>query len=131
MNQLKVHIQQTIVTLHQQGWSGRKIARELGLNRGTVSRYLRQVAKPANLPTGPETTAEPKPAIVPAGSQPASDPKPAHLPAGTSERVPAPAPPAAARPIQPGRASQCELWRTQIQGLVQQGLSAQRIYQDL
>lgn len=40
MNQLKVNLQNTIVTLHQQGWSKRKIARELELDRVTVRRYI-------------------------------------------------------------------------------------------
>jgi transposase len=124
MNQLKVHIQQTIVTLHQQGWSGRKIARELHLDRGTVSRYLRQEAKPANVPTGSDGLAESKPAILPAGFQPESAPKPASVEAGVG-------PPEVARALPSGRASQCEPWRTPIQVRVQQGLSAQRIYQDL
>src|SRR5438105_4325603 len=129
MNQLKVHIQQTIVTLHQQGWSGRKIARELHLDRGTVSRYLRQEAKPANVPTGSDGLAESKPAILPAGFQPDSAPKPAPVPTGSVEA--GVGPPEVARAIESGRASQCEPWRTQIQVRVQQGLSAQRIYQDL
>jgi hypothetical protein len=41
------------VTLSAQGWPARKIARELGLNRETVGRYLRlaaDAAKPAILP---------------------------------------------------------------------------------
>jgi transposase len=40
MNQLKVNERHTIVTLYEQGWSKRKIARELGLDRLTVRRYI-------------------------------------------------------------------------------------------
>ena len=40
MYQLKVNQQQSIIALHEQGWSGRRIARELGLDRGTVGKYL-------------------------------------------------------------------------------------------
>src|SRR5947199_10286027 len=40
MNQLNVNQQQTILTLRQQGWSKRRIARELGLDRATVRKYL-------------------------------------------------------------------------------------------
>ena len=39
MNQLEVNPHQNIVHLHEQGWSRRKIARELGLDRGTVRKY--------------------------------------------------------------------------------------------
>ncbi len=38
MYQLKVNQAQSIVALHEQGWSGRRIARELGLDRGTVGK---------------------------------------------------------------------------------------------
>ena len=38
MNRLKVKDQQTMIALHEQGWSKRKIARELGLDRVTVRR---------------------------------------------------------------------------------------------
>jgi hypothetical protein len=38
MNQLKVNQQETILTLHGQGWSKRRIARELGVDRLTVRR---------------------------------------------------------------------------------------------
>ena len=41
MNQLKLSQQQSILTLHKAGWSNRAIARELGLNRETVGKYLR------------------------------------------------------------------------------------------
>ena len=55
MNQLNVSLQHSIVTLSAQGWSARKVARELGLNRETVGCYLRlaaDAAKPAILPIG-------------------------------------------------------------------------------
>ena len=39
-NQVKVAMQQTIITLHEQRWSNRRIARELGLHRETVRRYV-------------------------------------------------------------------------------------------
>ena len=45
-NVLKVSLQETICTLHGRGWSRRRIARELGIDRETVGRYL-LLAKPA------------------------------------------------------------------------------------
>jgi transposase len=57
-NQLKMAMVSAILTLKQLGWSGRQIARELGINRETVARYINQPAtdsKPAtNAPTGSE-----------------------------------------------------------------------------
>ena len=50
-NQLKMATVQFILSLHAQGWSGRRIARELGVNRETVSRYVCG-SKPANAPIG-------------------------------------------------------------------------------
>ena len=38
-NVLKVSHQEAIQGLHQKGWSQRRIARELGIHRQTVSRY--------------------------------------------------------------------------------------------
>ena len=55
MNQLNVSLQHSIVTLSAQGWSARKVARELGLNREPVGRYLRLAAdavRPAIPPIG-------------------------------------------------------------------------------
>jgi len=45
-NVLKVSLQATIYSLHNRGWSRRRIARELGIDRETVGRYL-GLAKPA------------------------------------------------------------------------------------
>src|SRR5208282_4651984 len=52
MNELNVSLQHSILTLAAQGWSNRRIARELGLHRETVGRHLRlagsKPAKPEN-----------------------------------------------------------------------------------
>lgn len=62
-NLLKVSEQTTIYSLAQRGWSQRRIAKELGINRETVGRYLRQ-SKPAISITGDsEEAKESKPAI--------------------------------------------------------------------
>lgn len=48
MNQLKVNLQHAIIVLAEGGTSGRDIARQLGIDRGTVARYLaRAAAEPA------------------------------------------------------------------------------------
>ena len=49
-NQLKVDKVQAIKTLKEQGWSNRKIARELGIHRTTVAKHLG--SKPTKVPTG-------------------------------------------------------------------------------
>lgn len=108
MNQIKMAVISSIITLHQQGWSQRTIAKKLGIHRETVGRHIRLEAKPAIPPTGPPDS---KPANVPAG---ADDSKPAILPAGGC-----------------GRKSQCQLHRELIETKLAGGLSAQRIYQDL
>ena len=65
-NVLTVSLQATIYSLHDRGWSRRRIARELGIDRETVGRYL-LLAKPAISTTGAEGTGEAKPAISIAG----------------------------------------------------------------
>jgi transposase len=126
-NLLKMAISETIRTLHRRGWSQRRIAEELGVNRETVARHLRLPEpdpKPANAPTGSEPVdGAPKPAIAPLGSEEADDaPDLAIAPVG-----PGAVPP----PRGSGRLSGCEPWRELITAKADQGLSAQRIYQDL
>jgi transposase len=126
-NLLKMAIRETIRTLHQRGWSQRRIADELGINRETVARHLRHPElgpKPANAPIGSDAGDDtPKPANAPTGSGPSDD---------TPDSVPAPAGSGAiAPPRGSGRLSGCEAWREWITAKAGQGLSAQRIYQDL
>ncbi len=67
MNRLAVSLQHAIDTLAQRGWSARRIARELGIHRETVGRYLRP--KPAKVTTGsPDGEEGSKPAKVITGS---------------------------------------------------------------
>jgi len=119
MNELRMSLQQSIITLRSHGWSFRRIARELELRRETVSKYVRQheeISKPAKVPPGSEGMAEAKPAKVPPGSPEAEvAPEPPQVPAGILVRS----------------RSQCEPWREVIERGWKAGLSAQRIYQDL
>lgn len=103
-NQLKMATIQTILSLRAQRWSFRRIARELGVHRETVARYVRQ--------------AESKQAVVS---------KPAKAPTGSGE-LPSSIPPPPALPLS---RSDCEPWREAILAKFDQGLSARRIYQDL
>jgi transposase len=113
-NVLKVSIQTTIFSLADRGWSQRRIALELGINRETVGRYL-GLAKPANSITGIEDRADRKPAISITGNAENTESKPAISTAGRSA----------------GRKSQCDPLSEVIAAKVDDGLSAQRIYQDL
>jgi transposase len=128
---------ETILSLHQRGWSQRRIARELGIDRETVARHLRvaaESAKPAIAPLGAATGADPaKPAIAPLGATDTTDDaKPAIAPLGAATEPSASAAPVATTP-EPvaGRLSDCEPWRATIQAKLDLGLSAQRIFQDL
>lgn len=110
-NRLKMVQVEMIAALIKQGWSRRRIARELGIHRDTVARYVKQCqsqgppsdecdSKPAILHTGVEDETEAKPAIPHTGSV-------------------------------AGRRSQCEPLRKEILQKLEAGLSAQRIHQDL
>ena len=114
-NVLKVSLQTTIYSLADRGWSQRRIASELGINRETVGRYLR-LAKPAIPTTGAEKGVSAEPAIPITGKQ-----------AGEDESKPA----ISIAGIGGGRRSRCEAFAEVIAAKVEAGLSAQRIYQDL
>ncbi|MBN1972389.1 MAG: helix-turn-helix domain-containing protein [Sedimentisphaerales bacterium] len=107
-NQLKMAMINAIWILKERGWSGRRIARELGINRETVGRYLSawsNGSKPATqAPTGSEDSNQDK---APTGSDHANTSNETH-----------------------GR-SQCEPLRKVIEEKLQKGLTCQRIYQDI
>jgi transposase len=124
-NLLKMALIESIFTLHERGWSARRIARELGIHRETVARHLQQgpvESKPAIAPIGSEASeSDSKPAIAPIGSEASAvESKPANAPIGSDgvgKRI--------------GRPSECEPYRALIVSWLGQGLTAQRIYQDL
>lgn len=112
-NHLKLAMVNTIITLKHNGWSIRRIARELGIDRGTVRRYVRQEQlhpkSPTQAPTGSGEISK-TPTNAPLGSKTGVDPP-------------------NTRP--PGAASKCAPFRNVIEDKVEKDLSAQRIYQDL
>jgi transposase len=150
-NELKMAIVESIFQLRTLRWSARRIARHLGLDRGTVRKYLQRAmsgAKPAIPPAG---SSGPKPATyppAPGGSPPENGradfsaavaiPKPAISPTwspGEIQALPSPeaqaATASAVPPAKRGRPSECEPFQSLILEKLQQELSAQRIYQDL
>jgi transposase len=142
-NVLKMAKIQSIQQLHAAGWSQRRIASELEIDRGTVARYLRPPPadpKPAILPSGSEgpnaATSLPLPALTAAasgGSEGAdfpAGPKPAISPAGSEGEILVPAARSASTSRR-GRPGQCEAYAELIQAKLDQGLTAQRIWQDL
>ena len=110
-NQLRMATVQTILTLRKRGWSLRRIARELGIHRETVARYVRLDAEGAITAHAPPGTDPPKPANTPPGSDIS---KPANAPPGSA-----------------GRISDCEPFRELIVEKLALGLSGVRIHQDL
>jgi transposase len=123
-NQLKVALVHSILTLRERGWSFRRIARALGVHRQTVSRYIRSHkaadegadSKPSKPAHGSITDQLIQPADGVMSHEPAhgsSDPKPANPPTGC------------------GPPSQCEPFREVIIAGLEQGLTYQRIWQDL
>src|SRR5688572_31175807 len=106
-NQLKVAMIETIHSLRQRGWSKRRIARELGIDRETVARHLRLAASgsnPANAPIGSDLPgSDSNPANAPFGSDADSDDSnPANAPIGStvgSDTVPGTAAAAAHHPV--------------------------------
>jgi transposase len=108
-NQLKMAVVHAILTLARLGWSHRRIAQVLGVDRETVARYVHS------------PPADSKPATNPIpGSEPILNPIPGSAAAGTP-----------CEDKSSGPESLCEPFRAVIEAKVQQGLTGQRIYQDL
>ena len=108
---LKMSKIQSIIALRQQGWTLSRIARELGIHRQTVARYVRDHSESTQAPTGSDGSESTK---APTGSV-------------DSESTQAPRTSAA---DDVGR-SDCEPLREVIEKKLDQGLHARRIYQDL
>jgi len=147
-NHLKMATSQAIQQLQSLGWSQRRIARELGIDRETVKRHLNLLqnatgggSKPATAPTGSEgskpATFVPSPGPsgsaggvagfetgeAPTGFSASNDPEEGTVPAPPAEPVEAPT------VVDSG--SQCAPYRDWIQAKLEQGLSATRIHRDL
>jgi hypothetical protein len=179
-NRLTMAMIQAILQLHEQKWTNRKIAQELGVNRETVAKYIRAsgcVPKPAKAPLGSDAVggqaaeatgrqflagvsreekeikacqASPFQAYHrPIQNQPeaplGSESKPAKAPLGSeaifNDLVEAVSTPHLATENEVsastissekgGCRSACEPYRQVILEKLEQGLSGQRIYQDL
>jgi transposase len=140
-NELKEAKVLSIKTLHEQGWSQRRIARELGVNRETVARYLNQDSKPAKAPTGSTDSKPATTSKAPTGSGSENDdskpaifgkaPTGSETPSPTSKQAPAHAVHDPAGVAAQSSRSLCEPFRETILSWLEQGLSAQRMYQDL
>lgn len=108
-NVLKVALQETIRSLEKKGWSQRRIARELGVNRRTVGKYAR-----AAVGVDPKCTTQ--------------------VTAGLGEEVSSKCT-TLEREVTAGKSwdarSLCAPWAEVIFTKLEEGQSAQRIYQDL
>ncbi len=134
MHRLKVSLQQSIFTLADLGWSKRRIARELSVDRGSVARHLKSRA--ANAATNPALgsgeSGPPKAATNPAVGADGEDANAASNPAlGSGEVAGANAATNPALGTKPGPASLCAPFTAQIETALAAGLSAKRIHQDL
>lgn len=114
-NQLSMAEQATIISLHKQGWSKRRIALELGLHRDTVRRCIsRSVQNRPQVTTGFSAASDSKQATPDKVT--------------TGSETPSVAP---TSPIASVSRSACEPFREIVEAKLDAGLSAQRIHQDL
>lgn len=117
-NVLKMAKKHAIIGLLENGWSYRRIARELCVDRETVARYDKLLrSNPAISTAGSISTGISNAAISTAGSEPPGNSNPAISAPGSL--------------ASPGRDSQCKPFAGEVQKRLDRGLSAQRIFQDL
>ncbi len=143
-NRLKMATAESILRLHAQGWSQRQIAADLQIDRKTVSRYVRWAQQAATAPgdggsdpvgAGPPVAADSKGAIAPTGLaaalSPVEDSNVGIAPTGPSGVLPPAVVEGVAQTGRLGRQSDCQSQRSLILAMLDQGLSAARIHQDL
>lgn len=109
-NILKVNEQSTIQQLVAQGWSKRRIARELNVDRKTVRRYLLAGSKSPPISTPGSASADPP-------KSPISTPGELTVAPRLKSDL--------------GRPGLCAQHRPRVEAKLEAGLTAQRIYQDL
>ena len=126
-NQLKMAEIDAIIALHQRNWSIRRIARELGIHRDTVARYVHGRGADSNQAGAPLGISGDEAADPPVGP---ADSRPGEGGPADPARAPLCSAPGAAEPRHQ-QSSLCEPWRQVILDKLDAGLTAQRIYQDL
>lgn len=121
MNQLKVDLKQAITALAGKKWSKRRVARELGVDRGSVRRYW------------PSSDSKPAISISGSGDDPGSKPPTISNPgfSGAEAKPPTISIAGSDHAAKAGRPSHCAPFKEQILAACEKGFSAQRIYQDL
>src|SRR5688572_23719534 len=121
-NQLSMAQVHTIESLHKAGYSNRRIAQTLGVDRGTVNKHVRSLnshraEKPVVAADRQSNGLQGQAASTDDKHDGVSDFVAATLRENPSQRSGAP--------------SQCEAYRERIVAKLEQGLSATRIHQDL
>jgi transposase len=136
-NHVEVAKVNSILVLHQRGWSSRRIAAALGVHRETVLRYVRlsrDDPKPAKAPPGSDGSGCAVGIEAPLGSA-RLDGCEGNASGGSSGQAPgrAPGPDSAVGPGMEaaGSSSGCQPFRGRILAKLELGLSAKRIHQDL
>ena len=135
-NVLKVNKQETIRNLYERGWSLRRIAEELGINRRTVGRHAVKCTKEATsgsqddskctneVTPGSEDDSKCTREVTPGSKGDSKCTEGAAV--GLVEAILA-----EQHSVTLRAKSRCEEQRAVIEGKIDKGLSAQRIYQDL
>ena len=133
-NRLSMAQTQAIQALAATGQSNRAISRSLGIDRGTVAKTLSQIQNQPPIWEAPTGSGD-----APAGSQdadPVSESGSTQVAESEAETCPAsitaesPSTPVGAETAA-GSRSECDAWREDIIRKLEQGLTAQRIWQDL
>jgi len=117
-NCLKMTKISAILTLKECNWSYRRISRELGIHLDTVRKYANSAGQDSKQVNASIGLAAPKQVTnAPPGSQLSKPATNAHI--GSTEEQPS------------GPKSNCEPYREIIEQKIEDGLSRQRIWQDL